>query len=204
MTAAADTGTASPDTSVEATTDPTTAGETTPEATAGAVVAGTICVGAFHDANADGQRNEDEPLVANAAIAIARAGTTVSTYITDGATEPHCFELTEADSYQLQLYPPAGFAATTEDTWAVSIANGESYTVFFGMGDAPASDAAAGAAEQPAADEAAATETAGGAVDEAAADEGGLFSGRLGIIVLGAAGFLLVLAALGVYLLRRG
>ena len=72
------------------------------------------------------------------------------------------------------------------------------------MGDAPASDAAAGAAEQPAADEAAATETAGGAVDEAAAEEGGLFSGRLGIIVLGAAGFLLVLAALGVYLLRRG
>ncbi len=85
----------------------------------------------------------------------------------------------------------------------MSIANGESYTVFFGMGDAPASDAAADAAEQPAG-QAAATETAGGAVDEAAADEGGLFSGRLGIIVLGAAGFLLVLAALGVYLLRRG
>ena len=42
-------------------------------------------------------------------------------------------------------------------------------------------------------------------VEEAApADEGGLFSGRLGIIVMGAAGFLLVLAALGVYLLRRG
>ena len=202
-TPASNTGTASPDTSVEATADPATNGEATPEATAAPAVAGTICVGALHDANGDGQRNEDEPLVANAAIAIARAGTTVSTYITDGATEPHCFELTEADSYQLQLYPPAGFVATTEDTWAVSIASGESYTVFFGMSEAPASDAAAAAGEQPAAD-AAATETVGGAVDEAAAEEGGLFSGQLGIIVLGAAGFLLVLAALGVYLLRRG
>ena len=91
-------------------------------------LAGTICVAAFHDVNADGQRNEGEVLVADAAIAIARAGTTTSTYITDGQSEPYCFELTEADSYQLQLYPPAGFAATTEDNWAVSIANGESYT----------------------------------------------------------------------------
>ncbi len=174
----------------------------TPE---GAAVAGTICVGAFHDANGDGQRNEDEPLVANAAIAISRAGTTVSTYITDGTTEPYCFELTEADSYQLQLYPPAGFAATTEDNWAVSIASGESYTVLFGLGDAPAGDtAAADTAVEPATDTTAAGETANGTVDEATADGGGLFSGRLGIIVMGVAGFLLVLAALGVYLLRRG
>lgn len=120
----------------DATTDPAAAVETAP-----AAVAGTICVGAFLDANADGQRNEGEELVANAAVAISRAGTTVSTYITDGVSEPYCFELADADSYQLQLYPPAGLAATTEDNWAVSIANGESYTVLFGLGDAPAAAA---------------------------------------------------------------
>ncbi len=207
-TAASGVGTVSPDTAVDSTTDGATdaAVETTDVTPEGAAVAGTICVGAFHDANGDGQRNEGEPLVANAAIAIARAGTTVSTYITDGATEPHCFELTEADSYQLQLYPPAGFIATTEDNWAVSIASGESYTVFFGMGEAPASADTTGqtTTEETAVDPSA-TEAVGGAVEEtAAAEEGGLFSGRLGIIVMGAAGFLLVLAALGVYLLRRG
>lgn len=174
------------------------------DATPAAAVAGTICVGTFHDVNGDGQRNEDEPLVANAAVAIARGGTTVSTYITDGVSEPYCFELTDADSYQLQLYPPAGFAATTEDNWAVSIANGESYTVLFGLGDAPASAAADAAATTVSSDTAAADTTAG-TVDQASSDDdGGLFSSRLTIIVLGAVGFLLVLAALGVYLLRRG
>lgn len=188
-------------------TDATGAGDTGSEAATPAAVAGTICVGAFLDANADGQRNEGEELVANAAVAISRGGTTVSTYITDGVSEPYCFELTEADSYQLQLYPPAGLAATTEDNWAVSIANGESYTVLFGLGNAPAADAAAAdAATQPTAgDQAAATDTANGTVDDATANaDGGLFSGQLGIIVLGVGGFLLVLAALGVYLLRRG
>ena len=172
-----------------------------------AAVAGTICVGTFLDANADGQRNEGEELVANAAVAISRGGTTASTYITDGVSEPYCFELTDADSYQLQLYPPAGLAATTEDNWAVSIANGESYTVLFGLGNAPATtpDTAADAATQLTTGDQAATDTTTGTVDNATtADDGGLFSGRLGVIVLGVAGLLLVLAALGVYLLRRG
>ncbi len=198
-------GTAAAETAADTTTSETTAGATPAaddsalEAIAPAAVAGTICVGAFQDSNNDGQRNDGEPLVANAAISIARAGTTESTYITDGASEPYCFELAEADSYQLQLYPPAGFVATTEDNWAVSIANGESYTVLFGLAEGTFLAAAdTSAAETTDTTEAAAEETA------APADEGGLFDGRLGVIVIGAAGFLLILAALGVYLLRRG
>ena len=185
----------------EATAESSEAVVTTPEATAPAAIAGTICVGTFQDANNDGQRNDGEILVANAAIAIARAGVTVSTYITDGASEPYCFELTEADSYQLQLYPPAGFASTTEDNWAVSIANGESYTVLFGLTDAPQTVADTGAAEttgDTAATDAETTEA------PAETDEGGLFSGSLGMIVLAVGGLLLVLAGLGVFLLRRG
>lgn len=161
------------------------------------VLAGTICVAAFDDANADGQRNEGEALVADAAIAIARAGTTVSTYITDGASEPFCFELTEADSYQLQLYPPAGFTSTTEDNWAVSIANGESYTVSFGLTAAPAVvDSPSTETVDTTADEATAGEEA------APAESGGI--GNLGLIVIGVAAVLVVLAVVGVVLLRRG
>ncbi len=152
----------------------------------------------FDDANADGQRNEGEALVADAAIALARGGTTVSNYITDGASEPYCFELTQADSYQLQLYPPAGFAATTEDNWAVAIDNGESYTVSFGLtaapevADAARTDTVDTAAGQPAAV----------AAETAPADSGGV--GNLGLIIVGVAAVLVVLAVVGVVLLRRG
>ncbi|MBP9500672.1 MAG: LysM peptidoglycan-binding domain-containing protein [Candidatus Promineofilum sp.] len=159
-------------------------------------IAGTICVGAFHDANGDGQRNQDEALVADAAIAISRTGATVSTYITDGESEPFCFELTEADSYQLQLYPPAGFTATTEDNWAVSIANGESYTVLFGLSDV---QAPADAAPTDAADPGQTAPTG----EAAPAASGGL-PGNLGLIILGVVVVLVVLAVIGVVLLRRG
>ena len=170
----------------------------TAEATPAVTLAGTICVGAFNDANADGQRNEGEGLVADAAIQLARDGAVVSTYITDGATEPFCIELTEPGSYQLQIYPPAGFAATTEDNWAVSIANGESYTVSFGLGEAPAVVAEAAATTTG---EVAAADATPGATEEASGD--GL-PGNLGMIVIGVAAVLVVLAVVGVVLLRRG
>jgi len=177
----------------EATAEPTVA----PTAEPVEALAGTICVGTFQDINADGQRNDGEPLVANAAIAIARAGTTVSTYITDGESEPFCFELTQADSYQLQLYPPAGFSATTEDNWAVSIADGESYTILFGLREAPA------VADTSATGETAAATTVAPAEEQASATTGGL-SGRLGTILLVVAAVLVLLAVVGVVLLRRG
>ncbi len=180
----------------EATPDPAAA--PTAEATPAVTLAGTICVGAFNDANADGQRNEGEGLVADAAIQLAREGAVVSTYITDGASEPFCFELAEPGSYQLQLYPPAGFAATTEDNWAVSIANGESYTVSFGLGEAPAVVAEAAATTTG---DVTAADATPGATEETAGD--GL-PGNLGLIVVGVAAVLVVLAVVGVVLLRRG
>ena len=165
-----------------------------------AAPAGTICVASFQDANADGQRNESEELVANAAIAIARAGTTVSTYITDGASEPYCFELAEADSYQLQLYPPAGYSATTEDNWAVSIADGQSYTVSFGLSETAqtAADSQAGAEEAMTEPDAATTD------DEAATEQSDGPFGNLGVVILGVAAVLVLLAVVGVVMLRRG
>lgn len=188
----------------EATATDETGGEAAaPEATAEFVpveaLAGTICVATFDDANADGQRNEGENLVANSAIAIARGGATVSTYITDGVSEPFCFELTQADSYTLQLYPPAGFASTTEDNWAVAIANGESYTVSFGLSAAPAvADTTAGT--EPV--DATTDETAATTEEAAPAESGGL--SNVGLIVMGVAAVLVVLAVVGVVLLRRG
>ncbi len=159
-----------------------------------ASLAGSVCVAAFNDANADGLRDGSEDLVPNAAIAIARAGNTVSTYITDGVSEPYCFELVDADTYQMQIYPPAGFAPTTESSWAVSVANGESYTVSFGLREG---------AQAVAAVDTAINDTADAALAETPAESGGL-TDNLGLIVLGVAGVLVLVAILGVVLLRRG
>ncbi len=159
-----------------------------------ASLAGSVCVAAFNDANADGLRDGSENLVPNAAIAIARAGNTVSTYITDGVSEPYCFELVDADTYQMQIYPPAGFVPTTESSWAVSVANGESYTVSFGLREGEQAVAAV---------DMAVSDTADAAMAETPSESGGL-ADNLGLIVLGVAGVLVLVAILGVVLLRRG
>jgi hypothetical protein len=96
--------------------------------------------------------------------------------------------------------PPAGFGPTTEDNWAVAIGNGESYTVSFGLTDNVQETAlrSESVADTAAVDEAAV------AADTAAEDAAGGLSTNLGIIVLAVAGVLLLLAGVGVVLLRRG
>jgi hypothetical protein len=166
-----------------------------PEAPPAEAIAGTICVAAFGDTNANGLREEGEGLVPNAAIAIARGGATVSTYITDGMSEPYCFTLSEPDSYQMTIYPPAGFAPTTESSWAVAVSNGESYTVSFGLQDVQTV-----AAVDPNVD-------AARSADAVAAETpatGNALMDNLGFIVLGVAGVLVLMAIAGVVLLRRG
>ncbi len=160
-------------------------------------IAGTICVAAFDDVNANGLREEGETLVPNAAIAIARAGATVSTYITDGVSEPYCFTLAEPDSYQMTIYPPADFAPTTESSWAVAVSNGESYTVSFGLQSVQALAAADASALER-------TGTADAASADETASTGNALMDNLGFIVLGVAGLLVLMAIAGVVLLRRG
>lgn len=166
-----------------------------PETAPAEAVAGTICVAAFGDTNANGLREEGEGLVPNAAIAIARGGATVSTYITDGMSEPYCFTLSEPDSYQMTIYPPAGFAPTTESSWAVAVSNGESYTVSFGLQDVQAVAAVDANVDASRSAE---------AVDAETPATGNALMDNLGFIVLGVAGVLVLMAIAGVVLLRRG
>lgn len=173
--------------------------------------AGGVCVTVYDDANGDAVRDSTEGLLANAAVTLSRAGNTISTYITDGTTEPYCFEVAEADTYQVQIYPPADYVSTGEDTWAVAVTEGAAFPVSFGLQSGGSrlavADTAAGEqpAEETAADPAAVADTAETAETTEAADTGSGFQmPRLGMIVLGVAVFLVVLAGIGVFLLRRG
>ncbi len=156
----------------------------------------SICVAAFNDADGNGQRDVVEGLMADAAISLFRGGSNVSTYVTDGINEPYCFQNLEDDTYQVQIFPPADYVMTTTGSWAVAVSNGMSIAVEFGTRfDANAS--AVAVAEADAADTAVTTPETTTAPE---ADSGG---SNIGLIVLGAAVVLILLAGVGVFLLRQ-
>lgn len=167
---------------------------------------GTICVAAFDDQNADGSRDTNtEGLQADAAITIFRGGSTVSTYITDGSSEPYCFENLTPDTYQVQIFPPADYQPTTSPSWAVSVSEGAHISVSFGTRFDPQGTAVADTTTATT-DTEAESATAPEAADESAAapaEEGGFFS-SIGGIVLIVAAILVLLAGVGVVMLRRG
>lgn len=164
-----------------------------------------ICVSAYHDLNGDGQRDVNtEPLMGDAAITVFQGGRTVASYVTDNERESYCFENLPAETYQVQVFPPAGYQATTPESWAVVVAQGVIIPVSFGLAEAPQMVAAADLgrmAEEEMASLAAVEETAV-SPDPAPESSGGLAS--VSGIILIAAAVLVMLAGVGVYLLRRG
>lgn len=183
----------------------------TVEPTAVATASGPagICISAFNDENGNGSFDgAPEAMKADAAITLFKDGNTVTTYITDGVTDVHCFENLETGTYQVQLYPPANYVPTSADSWAISVAEGVYIPLEFGMQFVSASDAAA--------EELAAVDAAGAAATDenettavapesetAAAEDGGLLSNVGGILVVVAV-ILVLLAGAGVVMLRRG
>jgi hypothetical protein len=165
---------------------------------------GTICVAAFNDINGDGSRdNSTEALQADAAITIFRGGSTVTTHITDGVSEPYCFENLAPDTYQVQIFPPADYQPTTSPSWAVSVAEGAQISVSFGTRFDPQVTAVADTTTNEAGAEDTAVSPPADDTAAATVEEGGFFS-SIGGIVLVVAAILVLLAGVGVVMLRRG
>jgi hypothetical protein len=107
-----------------------------------------ICVVAYHDRNSNGLHETDtEEMLANASFTLtSQNGGVVGSYVSDGVSEPYCFENLIQGTYMVQATRPAGYNATASEYWAVPLQEG--FTVEFGFGylrdpDAPAE------AEQP-------------------------------------------------------
>ncbi len=188
----------------EATTETETAVDQTaptPEPAAAPQSEGaTLCVAAFVDANGDGVFNQGvDSLLADAALSIARANQTVVTTVTDGIQAEQCFTGLEPDTYQVRFYPPANFRTSTADNWAVALAAGMRVSVSFGAQEgAPVQEVAAMSAGAAAGETAVAADTthAANAAPEAAGPNFGLF-------IIGGAVLLVLLAGIGITLLRR-
>ncbi len=192
------------ETEVEPTATPEPAAvDPTPEPITVSDPVSAICVSAFNDDNGDGRRDDGEGLLSDAVFTISHTGGTVATYVSDGINEPKCFEGLEPNTYQIAFSPPADHNMTTAGNWAVAVSGGDEVNVEFG---------AQFAAEIVAAVEETTTETGDTAVDTAAdttestaetpAEDGGFFS-NFGVIILGIAVVLVILAGVGVALLRR-
>ncbi|MEM7111528.1 MAG: SdrD B-like domain-containing protein [Chloroflexota bacterium] len=160
----------------------------------------SVCVSIYDDSNGDGVQDSDEGLMPDAAITLSRAGNTVATYVSDGVNEPYCFADLEDDTYQVQIFPPANYQATATDSWALALTSGSTVPISFGIQQGTA------VADTTVADTSAEAEPEAAPADTAAPDqpeEGGLGS-NIGTILIGAAILLVLLAGLGVFLLRRG
>ncbi len=181
----------------------------TPEATAIAETPPTgICAAAFDDTNGNGEFEAGtEVLKADAAITLFKDGQTVSTQVTDGISDAHCFENLEPGAYQVQLFPPANFAPTTADSWTISVEEGTETMVQFGVRQQEAAAVAEVSNTDVAAGDTAVTDlptpTTAPASAETSSDDGG-FLGNVGIILIVAAVVLVLLAGAGVVMLRRG
>jgi hypothetical protein len=177
--------------------------EATAVPTATAVSAGSsVCVTVYADTNEDGQHDEaNEPLLADVGVSLFQGGRTIATYISDGNSDPYCFEALSADTYQVQAYPPSGYRTTTPESWAAAISEGMVIPVAFGL--VPSSEVTAPATSDAEVASVAA-ETTVTPADAMTAEESGGFLANAGVIVLIAATVLILIAGIGVYLLRRG
>lgn len=163
----------------------------------------TLCLSAFADENGDGQMMAGQDnLLGDAALVVSRGNQTVVTTVTLASQPEQCFDGLEPDTYQVQFYPPAGYVSSTDDSWAVALTDGMQVAVSFGAQPGSAgverlvmvdTGAVNGQGETAVAVTAAAPEAA------PAAETGS----SIGLIIIGAAVFLIVLAAIGVVLLRR-
>lgn len=202
-----------------ATSAATESAETTPAATEAAATAqptavptistGSVCVSSFDDKNGDGTRDPNtEGLLSDAALKLLRNNNTVATYISDGLQDTYCFEDLEPDTYQLSFSPPNNYRATTQDNGWLSVTSGAKLPVAFGAKfDATAVSVApqATSATDDTADNTASVQAtpAATAIAVDVASDAGEASNNIGLIVGGAGILLLIIAGVGVLLLRR-
>ncbi|MEJ2150767.1 MAG: LysM peptidoglycan-binding domain-containing protein [Chloroflexota bacterium] len=176
----------------EPTEEPTEEPEATPEPQAAEDVAeqpptmGEICLLMFEDANQDGLRDSAEGLLSGGMLNIT--GVVSDSYMTDGASEPHCFGDLDSGDYEVTVEAPEGYALTGLSQVPVTLSGGGEVTLSFGASP----DDGGGAGEQVSADSGEAGE----------AGEAGLAGSRRGfglgtIITVAAIGGVILLAVGG-------
>ncbi len=160
----------------------------------------TLCVSAFVDANGNGVFEPGtDSLLADAALSISRANQTVVTTVTDGMQAEQCFTGLETDTYQVRFYPPANYRSSTADHWAVALAGGLRVSVSFGAQEAAPVQQVAAVNEAATTGE---TVVVANTTNTVAATSPAAAS-NIALFIIGGAVLLVLLAGIGVVMLRR-
>ncbi len=93
---------------------------------------GTICVNAFSDTNADGQRSSEEGYMAGVTFTIAQGDEVVTQGVSTGTDTPLCFEELDSGNYQIAQILPRNLETTTAPSTAVDVEEGSSISLEFG------------------------------------------------------------------------
>lgn len=162
---------------------------------------GAICLNAFADDNANGQRDDNEGFMGNVTFTVANEAQVVGQAVSSGTANAFCFEGLAPGTYQVAQLVPGRLEMTTAANASITVAEGDVVGVEFGsrlrQEVADAGDATDGNVAQPttAADGNAQTDTA-------VANDGGLSLGALsGLLVMILA--VVLLGLLLFFVLRR-
>jgi hypothetical protein len=95
-------------------------------------ITGSVCVLSYDDRNGNRFRDPGEPLLPYAVFSLSDAHHVVSTYSTNGLSEPFCFAELESDVFFVSEMNPPGYESTTHDSWGISLKQGATINIEFG------------------------------------------------------------------------
>ncbi|MCC6904783.1 MAG: LysM peptidoglycan-binding domain-containing protein [Anaerolineae bacterium] len=170
-----------PPTEIPATTVAEAAASTTAPSVTGT---GQICLVLFEDLDGDGMWQQGEALLPGGALSISGAST--GTHLTDGISEPFCFNDLPAGDYVVFAEPPDTHSATSLSEIPVTLADGSQVALSFGASTPDALRPGVATLDEAATD-AEGRHIAGIPSGVVIAIGGGLL--LLGLVSLGAAGY---------------
>lgn len=94
-----------------------------------------ICALLFRDANLNTLVDAGESGLPNGAISLRQEGEEVDSFMTDANREPFCFEDLQPGTYTVAGNPPPGHALTTSQRRVVNVEAGDRMTVNFGAAE---------------------------------------------------------------------
>lgn len=181
----------------EAAPAPVVGGETSPLDPSNA--AASLCVLMFNDVNGNRLQETGETVVSGGAIVVETADGTPAGAHTTTASDPHCFNDLTPGTYSVSATPPDGYGLTSPGSLTTRLTAGVEITVLFGVAEGveavvvPTPDGDLNMISAPADVDADPLTT------QTEADP---LRDNLGLIVLGAAGVVLI-AGIGLSLMQR-
>ena len=121
-----------------------------PTVVAAASSAGTLCLFAYEDANADALRDPGEGAVAGATfIVVDGQGATVAEYVSTDSTDAHCIGDLTPGLYSVSVEPAPNTTATSDERWGVPLTAGSKVNIDFGSRSGEGNTSLPSGSEQP-------------------------------------------------------